>query len=175
MEHTEKTISVPPFPAPALTQVAVAHHIFGTLAQPSPHVSHEIIQLPHRQGDVVFVNAAIVSESLCDPLPEAPQHLMKKDRRNPNQPSSSRVRCFVARSEENFDSLNVTSTFPSVSYASWETVIMLSWQHCMVKWYTDPLSLTVPQLEKNKCHSHRHSLQSCLSPTDRHNLLTWCF
>lgn len=79
MEHTKETTSFPPFPAPALTQVAVAHHIFGTLAQPSPHVSHEIIQLPHRQGDVVFVNTAVVSESLCDPLPEAPQHLMNKD------------------------------------------------------------------------------------------------
>lgn len=88
----------PPFPAPALTQVAVAHHVFGPGAQPSPRVRHEIIQLPHGEGDVVFVDAAVMSESLCDPLPQAPQRLVNQ--RNPNKLSTCWVPRFVAQKEK---------------------------------------------------------------------------
>ena len=69
--------------------MAVAHHVFGTLAQTSSHVSHEIIQLSHRERDIILVNTAITSERLCDPLPQAPQCLWDKDQRKPNQLSSS--------------------------------------------------------------------------------------
>lgn len=65
----------PPLPAPPLTQVAVAHHIFGTLAQPSPHISDEVIELSHGQGDVVLVHVTVVSERLGDSLSQAPQPL----------------------------------------------------------------------------------------------------
>lgn len=60
---------------PPLTQVAIAHHIFGTVAQASPHVSDEVVELSHGQGDVVLVHVTLVSEGLGDPLPQAPQHL----------------------------------------------------------------------------------------------------
>lgn len=58
-----------------LTQVPVSHHMFGTRANAGAQVDHKVIEPFYREGYVILEHVAVTAESLCDPLPQGPQHL----------------------------------------------------------------------------------------------------
>lgn len=67
-------------PGAPLTQVAVAHHVLGMWAKAGAHVSHDVVESLHGEGEVVLVHVALSAQRLCDPFPQGPQHLEDETR-----------------------------------------------------------------------------------------------